>query len=212
MNIELSVKPIVNNLYEAKLIYESWQFTGIASDVKNAKRKAIEQLRHKIIEEIENLQGLEKKLELVEKNVLKIFKMPIVQLGNLADHYFLSETPTLDNSIGWDAIGIELRGKVKVIGEQLERIKQFALSGRYNIHQNNCEHFVNYIYFGLPYSSQQETRFKNITSRLIKYIQPTQSVSLNINQNISNYLQISLLKAKLEQLDKEFYNLLVNSQ
>ena len=111
MNIELSVKPIVNNLCEAKLIYEAWQFTGIASDVKDAKRKVIKQLRHKIIEEIEILQGFESKLELVEKNVLKVFKMPITQLSNLADHYFLSETSGVDDSIGWGSMGIELRGR-----------------------------------------------------------------------------------------------------
>ncbi|MGK7935444.1 MAG: lecithin retinol acyltransferase family protein [Xenococcaceae cyanobacterium] len=90
-------------------------------------------------------------------------------------------------------------------------MKQFTEDprfGRYNISKNNCEHFANYVCYGLHYSSQQEeNRLKNLASIPISYIQPTQSLAENINQNISDWLQNNLKKAKLESFDDEYRHL-----
>lgn len=207
MRINSIVKPIINNLFEAKVVYKKWQITGIAETIEDAEKKVLQLLKREVEmqhEQLERSQGL---LILVDQEVLKVFKMPIPQLANVAEHYFLSETPGLDNSIGWGPNGLELRGKVKVTKKQWERIKEFTEYSRYKISQNNCEHFANYVYCGLHYSSQQnENRFKSIASQAIEYVQPTQSLAENINQNISDYLQKNLSKANLESFYQEYSN------
>lgn len=60
--------------------------------------------------------------ELVESSVLKVFKMPIHISVGLADHYYLSEIASLDNSVGWGQKGLELWGKVRVTPLEMERI------------------------------------------------------------------------------------------
>jgi len=49
-------------------------------------------------------------LEIVEFSVLKVFKVLIVELTGLADHYYLWETSSFYNSIGWDSTRLELFG------------------------------------------------------------------------------------------------------
>ena len=56
------------------------------------------------------------KFEIVDTSVLQVFKIQIVELAGLADHYYLSQTPSLYNSLGWGANGLELRGLVKITG------------------------------------------------------------------------------------------------
>lgn len=211
MRIKSTVRPIINNLYEAKVVYEKWQITGIAETIRDAEKKVLKLLKREVEINYEQLERSKGTLEMVDKEVLKIFKMPISQLANAAEHYFLSETPDLDNSLGWGPNGLELRGKVRVTKKQLERITEFIEDPRfdgYKISKNNCEHFANYIYSGLHYSSQQEeNRFKKIASKIIEYKQPTQSSAEIINQNISNCLQSNLKKAKLIHFKEEYSKL-----
>ena len=211
MTIKSTVQPIINNLYEAKVVYEKWQITGIAETSKDAEKKVLKLLKREVEIHYEQLEQSKGALELVDKEVLKVFKMPISQLANAAEHYFLSETPNLDNSIGWGPNGLELLGKVRVTKKQLERITEFTEDPRfdgYKISKNNCEHFANYVYCGLHYSSQQEENgLKNIASKAIEYVQPTQSLAEIINQNISDCLQNNLRKAKLESFYDEYCNI-----
>lgn len=211
MRIKSTVKLIINNLYEAQVIYEKWQITGIAETIKDAEKKVLKLLRREVEIHYEQLERSQRSLELADKEVLKVFKMPISQLANTAEHYFLSETPGLDNSIGWSPNGLELRGRVRVTKKQLQRIREFTEDSRfdgYKIYKNNCEHFANYVYCGLHYSSQQEeNRLKSTASKVIEYVQPTQNLAENINHNISDCLKKNLRKANLESFYKEYINL-----
>jgi hypothetical protein len=115
-------------------------------------------------------------LVVVEFGVLKIYKMPIQGLAGFADHYYLSETPGLDYSVGWGASGIELRGVVKVTPGELDRINKFISVAKYNIAINNCEHFANYVLHGINLSSQQHTWWKCLSADIISLLQPAQSI------------------------------------
>ena len=71
--------------------------------------------------------------ELVQSSILKIFKVPLKELGGFADHYYLSETVNLHDSIGWGPDGLELRGKVRITPQEFERIDRFLTVAKYNI-------------------------------------------------------------------------------
>lgn len=145
--------------------------------------------------------------EVVETSVLKVFKIQIMELAGLADHYYLSETPSLHNSIGWGANGLELRGLVKITLQELERVEIFISVAKYNIAVNNCEHFANYILYGINLSSQQYTWWKCMGAEVISLLQPVQNVSGNynsfINQQIANVLSENLRQAKTEKANRE---------
>lgn len=84
-------------------------------------------------------------IELVSSSVLKVFKIPIDSLVGLADHYYLSETSGLHNSIGWGSNGIELRGTVRMTQQEVERMERFLQASKYSIATHNCEYFANYV-------------------------------------------------------------------
>ncbi|HBR73302.1 MAG TPA: hypothetical protein DEA78_06165, partial [Cyanobacteria bacterium UBA11159] len=65
------------------------------------------------------------------------------------------------NSVGLGPTGLELRGRVKVTQPEIDRIERFMAAARYNIAINNCEHFANYVVYGLNLSSQQHVWWKS---------------------------------------------------
>jgi hypothetical protein len=143
----------------------------------------------------------------VESSVLKIRKIPIKELVGFADHYYLSETPGLDYSVGWGSNGLEFHGVVSVTPEELDRINKFISAAKYNIAINNCEHFANYVFYGINLSSQQHTWWKCLSADIISLLQPAQSISENYNsfmsQQIAEVLNESLRQAKIDQANQD---------
>jgi hypothetical protein len=143
----------------------------------------------------------------VEFSVLKVHKMPIQELIGFADHYYLSETPGLDYSVGWGSSGIELYGVVKVTPVELDRINKFISAAKYNIAINNCEHFANYVLHGINLSSQQYTWWKCLSADIISILQPAQSISENYNsfmsQQIVEVLNENLRQAKIDKANRD---------
>jgi hypothetical protein len=145
--------------------------------------------------------------ELVELSVLEVCKVCIHELAGLADHYFLSEFNSLNNSVGWGPTGLELRGKVRITSQEMKRIERFIEVARYNISINNCEHFANYVLHGLNFSSQQHVWWKSLGASVISYLQPTQSASENYHEHmrkqIAEVLNENLRQAKIERANRE---------
>jgi hypothetical protein len=145
--------------------------------------------------------------ELVESSVLQIFKAPIKELVGFVDHYYLAETANRDNSMGWGPSGLELQGLVKVTEKERDRLEEFMSVAKYNIAVNNCEHFANYVLFGLKLSSQQHTWWKCRGAEFVSLIQPVQSVGDNYNsffgQKIAEVLKKDLKQMRLEQANQE---------
>lgn len=145
--------------------------------------------------------------ELVESSVLKISKIRIHELAGLAEHYFLSEFGSFENSVGWGATGLELQGKVRITSQEIERIERFISVVRYDISLNNCEHFANYVLHGLNFSSQQYVWWKSLGASAISFLQPTQSVSENcqsyVRKQIVEVLNENLRQAKIERANRE---------
>lgn len=145
--------------------------------------------------------------EVVEFSVLKVFKVPVQELVGLAKHYYLGETSSLHNSVGWGANGLELRGKVKVTPQELERIERFVAVAKYSIAVNNCEHFANYVLHGINLSSQQHTWWKCLGTEVIRLLQPVQSWGDNYNsfmgQQIAKVLNENLRQANIEKANRE---------
>jgi hypothetical protein len=143
----------------------------------------------------------------VEFGVLNVHKMPIQELIGFADHYYLSETPGLDYSVGWGSSGIELYGVVKVTPVELDRINKFISAAKYNIAINNCEHFANYVLHGINLSSQQHTWWKCLSADIISILQLTQSISENYNsfmsQQIAEVLNENLRQAKIDSANQD---------
>lgn len=198
--IQLTCKRIINNLFEAKAIYENFEGKAIADTQEKATQKAVEWLKREIDLYSDNLSSF----TIVEKNSLKIFKMQIKELVSLADHYYLSETEGVHNSIGWGPKGIELRGIISITTEQHQRIKQFTEAVKYNIALNNCEHFANYVMYGLNLSSQQQNWWKSLGSDIIQRLQPSNSINQNIEQEIANLLNYNLAVVKISKFQKEY--------
>ena len=198
--IQLTCKRIINNLFEAKAIYENFEGKAIADTQEKATQKAIEWLKREIDLYSDNLSSF----TIVEKNSLKIFKMQIKELVSLADHYYLSETEGVHNSIGWGPKGIELRGIISITTEQYQRIKQFTEAVKYNIALNNCEHFANYFMYELNLSSQQQNWWKSLGSDIIQRLQPSNSINQNIEQEIANLLNYNLAVVKISKFQKEY--------
>jgi hypothetical protein len=143
----------------------------------------------------------------VESSVLKICKIPIKELVGFADHYYLSETPGLDHSVGWGSNGLELHGVVSVTPEELDRINKFISAAKYNIAINNCEHFANYVFHGINFSSQQHTWWKCLSADIISLLQPAQGISENYNSfmshQIAEVLNESLRQAKIDKANQD---------
>lgn len=144
---------------------------------------------------------------LVPTSVLQVRKLPIQTLAGLADHYYLSETPSLDNSLGWGPAGLELRGIVRITEAEMSRVEEFLNAHCYNINIYNCEHFANYVLYGLPLSSQRNTPHKNLGSFLLSLIQPTNSIRENKNeiicQQAADILNENLRQAKIQRANEE---------
>ncbi|HEY9879444.1 MAG TPA: hypothetical protein V6D29_13390 [Leptolyngbyaceae cyanobacterium] len=145
--------------------------------------------------------------EIVETSVLQVRKQPIGVLAGLADHYFLSETSSLHNSLGWGPEGVELRGTVRITSQQLERVNQFISADRYSIALNNCEHFANYVLHSINLSSQQHIWWKALGAEVITVLQPTQSKRENysrfICQQLADNLNKNLRQIKIESANRE---------
>ena len=147
------------------------------------------------------------KFQRVESSVLKIYKVPIQELVGFADHYYLSENASLHNSVGWSPSGLELQGLVRITPQELERVKIFMFVAKYNIAINNCEHFANYVLYGINLSSQQHTWWKCLGAEIISLLQPVQGVKENYNnfmsQQIADVLNENLSQAKIERANRE---------
>ncbi|HEY9880304.1 MAG TPA: hypothetical protein V6D29_17745 [Leptolyngbyaceae cyanobacterium] len=145
--------------------------------------------------------------KVVETSVLQVRKQPIGVIAGWADHYFLSETSSLHNSLGWGPDGVEMRGTVRITPQQLERINQFMAAARYSIAVNNCEHFANYVLHGINLSSQQYTWWKALGAEVISVLQPVQSKRGNysslICQQLADTLNENLRQIKIERANRE---------
>lgn len=145
--------------------------------------------------------------ESVESSVLKVFKVPFQQLAGFADHYYLAETSDFYNSVGWGPTGLELQGKVRVTLQEVERIKQFMAVAKYSIVVNNCEHFANYVLYGINLSSQQYTWWKCLGAEAIGLLQPVHSIGENYNsfmgQQIGKVLTENLQQAKIDRANQD---------
>lgn len=148
--------------------------------------------------------------ELVESSMLRVFKVPLQQLAGFADHYYLAETSSPYNSAGWGPTGLELQGKVRVTLQELERIEQFTAVAKYSIAVNNCEHFANYVLYGINLSSQQHTWWKCLGAEAIGLLQPVPNIGDNYNgfmeQQIRKILNENLRQAKIERANLDRIN------
>jgi hypothetical protein len=147
------------------------------------------------------------KFVVVESNVLKICKMPIHELAGFADHYYLSESSGDDDYVGWGTSGLELKGFVNVTAQELDRINIFISVAKYNIAINNCEHFANYVLYGINLSSQQHTWWKCLSAEVIRLLQTAQSINKNHNsfmsQQIAEFLNENLRQAKIDKANQD---------
>jgi hypothetical protein len=145
--------------------------------------------------------------EIVEFSVLKLSKEPIQAMGGLADHYYLAETLNANNSIGWGPHGLELRGLVKITAQELERIEIFTAAAQYSMAVNNCEHFANYILYGINFSSQRHLWWKYLGAEIIALLQPVQTMMGNYNafigEQASRILSENLRQARIDKANKE---------
>jgi hypothetical protein len=145
--------------------------------------------------------------EVVESSVLKVCKVPIQELVGFADHYYLAESANLHNSVGWGPSGLELRRLVRITPQELERVERFMSVAKYSIAINNCEHFANYVLYGINLSSQQHTWWKCLGAEIISFLQPVQGIRDNhnsfISQQIADVLNENLRQAKIERANRE---------
>jgi len=145
--------------------------------------------------------------EVVESSVLKVCKVPIQGLVSFADHYYLAENANLYNSVGWSPSGLELRGLVGITPQELERVERFMSVAKYSIAINNCEHFANYVLYGINLSSQQHTWWKCLGAEIVSLLHPVQGVRDNYNsfisQQIADVLNENLRQAKIERANRE---------
>ncbi|QCS48465.1 hypothetical protein FEK30_02870 [Picosynechococcus sp. PCC 11901] len=201
MTMEIQTKSIINNLTQATVTCEGFWEKAIAPNPDLAIQRAMERL----LGQLNQALILVDYFELVPENQLSVFKESIAVLGGLADHYFLSETPGLSNSLGWGPKGIELRGQVKITQTQVTRVQQFVETARYNIALHNCEHFANYILHGLPLSSQQTTWHKGLGATVIAQLQPKQTITENILADINRQFKHRLQVERAKRAKQEIY-------
>ncbi len=156
---------------------------------------------------------------IIAESVLRVFKIPIsISLG-FADHYYLSETEGLIDSLGWGSKGIELQGKINITREELKRVEQFMVAAKYNVAISNCEHFANYVLYGINLSTQQHVWWKELSAEVISSLLPVNSKSKNIDQ-VAGSLAASILNenlrlAKVERANQariEFWEKRLNNQ
>ncbi len=145
--------------------------------------------------------------KVMESSVLKVCKVPIQELAGFADHYYLAENANLHNSVGWGSSGLELRGLVRITPQEFERVERFMSAAKYSIAVNNCEHFANYVLYGINLSSQQHTWWKCLGAEAISRLQLVQPVIDNRNsfmsQQIAEVLNENLRQAKIERANRD---------
>lgn len=146
-------------------------------------------------------------LQIIKTEVLRVCKVPIQSLAGLADHYFLSEINNLNHSLGWGPKGLELRGNVKITNAQLNRVGQFIEVAKYNISINNCEHFANYVIYGLNLSSQQNLWWKSLGANVISKLQLVQGKGENyqsfMREQVLDSLHENLRQARIERANQD---------
>jgi hypothetical protein len=145
--------------------------------------------------------------EIVEKSVLAIFKKPIHPALGMADHFYLASSKTASGSLEWGPFGIELTGVIQVTAKELERVEKFIKASKYCISAHNCEHFVNYVLYGMNYSTQIHNSFKQMGALAIKILQPAKSSSANYNDAVAKQLAyrigIQIRKNKINRANAE---------
>lgn len=145
--------------------------------------------------------------EVVESSVLRVCKVPIQELVGFADHYYLAENANFHNSVSWGPSGLELRGLVRITPQELERVERFMSVAKYSIAINNCEHFSNYVLYGINLASQQHIWWKCLGAEIISLLQPVHEVRDNHNsfmsQQIGDVLNENLRQAKIERANRE---------
>ncbi len=205
-DIKLLVKPIINHLFWAEMVWGNVQANAIGETEENAIQRAAQRLKS----ELDKIATPKHHFEVVETSQIKIFRMPILSIMGLVEHYYLSESPGMENSVGWGSKGLELQGKVRVTQQQLERISHFITTARYNIEVNNCEHFANYVYYGLNFSTQQQVWWKSLGAKLIRELQDTNNITDNITHLIGNHLNANLTQVKIENAKKQIDDIAIS--
>ncbi|VEP18452.1 conserved hypothetical protein [Hyella patelloides LEGE 07179] len=96
---------------------------------------------------------------------------------------------------------------MKITLQEKERIEKFMTAAKYSIALHNCEHFANYVLYGLNLSSQHNLWWKSLGANVIYYLQPTQSTKENcqnyMRQQIADILNDNLRKAKIEKANRK---------
>jgi hypothetical protein len=128
--------------------------------------------------------------EIVESSVLQICKIPIQGLIGLADHYYLAEVPdpNLHNSLGWGRNGIEIQGKVRITPQEFERLEKFLLASRYSISLHNCEHFANYVLYGINLCSQKYAIWKSLGTNILEILNVSLDLSQSKRENYNSFI------------------------
>lgn len=198
-DIKLVVKPIINHLFWAEMRWGKVQATAIGETEVYAIQRAAQRLKN----ELDKSVRCKNNFEIVEMSRIKIFRTPIPSTLGFAEHYYLSESPGLENSVGWGSKGLELQGKVRVTQQQLERISRFNITARYNIEVNNCEHFANYVYYGLNFSTQQQVWWQELGAKIIRQLQQKSNITDNILHLVGNHLDANLTQVKIENAKKQ---------
>jgi hypothetical protein len=86
-------------------------------------------------------------------------------------------------------------------------IEIFMSAAQYSMAVNNCEHFANYVLYGINFSSQRHLWWKCLGAEIISLLQPVQSVRENYNDFIgeqtSEILNENLRQARINKANKE---------
>ncbi|MDM7954578.1 MAG: hypothetical protein QUV07_15365 [Cyanobium sp. CZS 25K] len=146
-------------------------------------------------------------LKIVSKSVLSVHKKRIPIAFGFADHYFLAVSKYGHDTLGWGRAGIELSGEVKITRAELQRVERFLEAASYSISVHNCEHFANYVLYGINHSSQMYTFFKCIGADIVSLLQPTQAASENYSdafaRQVAYRLNEQLRNSKIERANRE---------
>lgn len=144
---------------------------------------------------------------LVEKSVLTICKKQIPQAFGAANHFYLVSARAGSGTLGWGPQGIELTGVVQVTAKELERVGKFIKASKYSISVHNCEHFANYVLYGINHSRQMYELFKQMGAYVVGVLQPVNSSSSNYSDAAARQaayrLNEQLRKVKIDRVNSE---------
>lgn len=80
-------------------------------------------------------------------------------------------------------------------------------AAKYSIAINNCEHFANYVAYGLNLSSQQNLWWKGLGAEVISKLQPVQEKGENyqtfMQQQVLDLLNENLRQARIERANQD---------